>query len=920
VTVWDRDRPATTRPSSRAPASADYLTPGQTPAWAGSSREADAEALAGESAQRTPPSDRRREPLDAPAPAAEAEQGAQRLPPELRADLEPRFGVDLGDIRVRTEADVADRVGARAFALGRLVNFAPGAWSPRSQAGRDLIAHEVAHVVLDRDRAPAMASQKATGKPLFYQDVIDADNSSWGPRELAIRPIRRLCEVVDQEQTTEIDKAVKALDTVDLGLLPPYLPSLETASQLMARMVLLGAGSQVPRVQAWVSALPDVLRPTTVGHRRYYDAEAKYWHETVPALRQMIDWTSVKGSTASLDAYLTLIPLLLRQRDALPAAAVKEDAERLRAAGDPFPQFGMQRGPTLTVSRYYAHLAELSRQAFVDAMAAVQAMLDLATAELAAGRGTAVLDELDKRLERLHKLPMPEVADTRIDETVWEQVKGKPPGVEQLVQVDFFADQPGAARRRTVLEGYDVTMPFEQPLRLMSPDQLLKVRERQVAALRRIYGVETTGGKLTPEAEKNKAALAKIAAHHPDTPALRLHSDDDWRAFLLEKFRLHAASASAAEAFETVVDLLGVYLKAFTTHSPMNIADFGDNQLTQNFPRALTGQLVHDCGVYALRIAYMLSLIREDPKLKLQFRTVQLPVHIGLIITSDVAPIGAYLIHNDNVTHYEQAEVANLRAKWDVTDVQGQPRAAAAHTSKTDDEFYGELAADAFVPLTDVPFLVSEVPHLTGTAPAADKAALWAQYQKDLKHKLFSKTAEAPDSPLYQFHLRYLAMLEKSKRHYNQFVVPFWNHIAHPAWLSSRDALIRADAQRSSAKTAAEKANAASGFASAVKDYIEGKPGSAQLSLSEAFAATNAAYDNDVVNASEEITQEVQAHPEVVAPGASRASTNRLLEIFAPFVRPWWSREVQEHIDDLRNGQLTVPPYADDTQLIVPLD
>ena len=903
--MWDRARPGPARPSSPASASTDSLTPSQTPAWAGSSRETDADALAGR-AQHIRPSERR--PLDAPAAAAEEEQGAQRLPPDVRADLEPRFGVDLSDIRIRPEAEIADRVGAQAFARGRLINVAPGAWSPRSTPGRDLIAHEAAHVVLDRGRSPAMASQKATGKPLFYQDVIDADNSSWGLHELAIRPLRRLCEVVDQEQTSEIDKAVKGLDTIDIGLLPPYLPSLETASQLMARMVLLGASSQVPRVQAWVSLQPDPLRPATVGHRHYYDAEAKYWDETVPALRRMIDWTSVKGSTASLDGYLALIPLLLRQRDALPAEAVKEDAERLNAAGDPFPQFGMQAGPILTIFRYSAHLADLTRQSFADAMAAVQSMLDLATAELAAGHGTAVLDALADRLKLLRALPLSDLAGTQIDETVWEQVKGKRAGVEQLVQVDVFADQPGAEKRRTILQGYDETMPYERPWRPMDPAQLLDVRERQIAALRRIYGVEKTGGTLTAEAVENQAAIAKAAARHPDTTALRLHSDDDWRGFLLEKFRLHTASVSAAKAFESVVDLLRFYLKAFTTHSPMNIDDFGDNQLTQNFPRVLTGQLVHDCGVYALRIAYMLSLVREEPSLKLQFRAVQLPVHIGLVITSDVAPIGAYLIHNDNVTHYEAAEIADLRAKWDVTDVKGDPRPAATHTAKTDDEFYGELAADAFVPLTDVPYLVSQVPHLTGTAPAADKATLWAQYQKDLKHKLFSKTTEAPDSPLYQFHLRYLNMLEKSKRHYNQFVMPFWNNIGHPAWLASRDTLNRTQTSK-----------IASDFTTAVKDYTEGKPGSAQISLSDAFAATNAAY-GDILKASGEITQEIQAHPEVVAPGASRASTDRLLVIFDPFFAPWWSREVQQHISDLRSGLLTVPPYADDNQLIVPLD
>jgi hypothetical protein len=903
-------------PAGQPEVHADYAPGSGQPAWGRSPRETEAVRLAEQALSRVP-EPRPVEPLGVPAPSAEEDSGAVRLPDGIRDDLEPRFGVDLGDVRVQTDSEIAERTGAQAFARGRVVAFAPGAWSPGTAAGRQLLAHELAHVVLERGMPAAMASQRPPGKPLFYQDVLDADHASQGRYERAIRPVLDLCEVVDQERTAEIDQAVKALGQVDVSILPLDLPSAKTSGELMARMVLLGAAPLVPRLHAWLSALPGVIPANTPGRRHHYDYEVQYWAGALRALRTHVGWSSAGGAATSLDGYLAFIPVLVKVRDALPASEVKEDADRIAASGDPPPSFGMQSGPTISISRYQARLAELTGQAFADAMAAVQAMIDLATAGLESGQGTALLDATAARLGQLRALPVPPEADIQIDETVWEQVKGKRAGVERLVQIDAFRDQPGAAARRTVLTGYDVTMPYARPERSVTPQRLLDIRMEQVQALRRIYGAEQAAGQPTPEAVENQAALAKRAASLPSgTTALHLHSDDDWRAFLLEKFRLHAATSSPAAAFDSLVNLLGVYLRAFTTHSPMNIDDFGDNQLTQNFPRALTGQLVHDCGVYALRIAYMLSLVRTEPALRLDFRWVQLPVHIGLIITSSTAPIGAYLAHNDNVTRYEQDQLDVWRATWDVTGEKGQPRPAARHTKKTDDEFLGELAADALIPLTDVPYLISDVPRLTGAA-VADKAALWAAYQKNLKHKLFGKVTEDPDSPQYQFHLRYLDLLEQAKHHYNTFLVPFWNLVGHPAWLAARDALMKTDAQRSAATTAAGKQSADASFRAAVSTYLDGKPGTATMSLIEAFGKTRDAFQA-VLTAREQVTQDLQAHPEVAGPGISRASTARLLEVFNPFLAPWWSRDVEQHINDLRGGLLTQPPYAEDKQQLLP--
>jgi hypothetical protein len=64
--------------------------------------------------------------------------------------MEAAFGVDFGGVRVHadTEADTLNRsLNARAFTTGQDIYFRQGGYSPGSSSGRELIAHELVHVV-----------------------------------------------------------------------------------------------------------------------------------------------------------------------------------------------------------------------------------------------------------------------------------------------------------------------------------------------------------------------------------------------------------------------------------------------------------------------------------------------------------------------------------------------------------------------------------------------------------------------------------------------------------------------------------------------------------------------------------------------------------------------------------------------------
>ncbi|HEX3230519.1 MAG TPA: DUF4157 domain-containing protein, partial [Pyrinomonadaceae bacterium] len=78
---------------------------------------------------------------------------AHSLDPATRSFMEPRFGRDFSHVRVHTDAkasESAKAVGALAYTVGNDVVFAAGRYSPSTQDGRRLIAHELTHTLQQR--------------------------------------------------------------------------------------------------------------------------------------------------------------------------------------------------------------------------------------------------------------------------------------------------------------------------------------------------------------------------------------------------------------------------------------------------------------------------------------------------------------------------------------------------------------------------------------------------------------------------------------------------------------------------------------------------------------------------------------------------------------------------------------------------
>ena len=118
-----------------------------------------------------------------------AQKGSgEPLPESTRAFFEPRFGADFSQVRVHTgsrTADTAESINAKAFTVGENISFGKGQYTPESQTGRRLLAHELTHVVQQSggaftQRVP-LVSRQLIGEPMVQRDDEEFVDPNFAP-------------------------------------------------------------------------------------------------------------------------------------------------------------------------------------------------------------------------------------------------------------------------------------------------------------------------------------------------------------------------------------------------------------------------------------------------------------------------------------------------------------------------------------------------------------------------------------------------------------------------------------------------------------------------------------------------------------------------------------------------------------------
>jgi hypothetical protein len=100
------------------------------------------------------------------------------LSPAVRLDMERAYGVDFGNVRIHADSlarESSAAVSAEAYTIGQAIYFAAGRYQPHTSAGRELLAHELAHVVQNRHASAPVAARRGSLQVSAPHDVAEAE-------------------------------------------------------------------------------------------------------------------------------------------------------------------------------------------------------------------------------------------------------------------------------------------------------------------------------------------------------------------------------------------------------------------------------------------------------------------------------------------------------------------------------------------------------------------------------------------------------------------------------------------------------------------------------------------------------------------------------------------------------------------------
>ncbi|MCB0374396.1 MAG: DUF4157 domain-containing protein [Sinomicrobium sp.] len=115
--------------------------------------------------------------------------GGRPLSPAARAYFEPRFGVDFSRVRVHTDtraAKTSRSINARAFTVGRDIAFGAGEYSPGTDTGKKLLAHELTHVLQQHktsgsaDIVSKLSARKTIQRSTNKENIFDTFHNIYG--------------------------------------------------------------------------------------------------------------------------------------------------------------------------------------------------------------------------------------------------------------------------------------------------------------------------------------------------------------------------------------------------------------------------------------------------------------------------------------------------------------------------------------------------------------------------------------------------------------------------------------------------------------------------------------------------------------------------------------------------------------------
>ena len=765
---------------------------------------------------------------------------------------------------------------------------------------------------------------------VFFQDLLDAVKSNSQETDLLL--LKKLCVALDTKDSLGVHNSVLELIDKKLIIKHDYTLLYEMVElhhhEIYARMILMGMGDAFRIYREWhfgarfrgPSFIFPAVRPSNL-------------NVILPDWIQEI-WKSVingamKGNPSN---HFKSIKETLKNWNLILVGLVIEIS------------YAPKSRPYTTHQLIIPNYLRLVERIIWRIQTIFQSILELIHIDLAQGKKSNV-SQLKSLLIELHRNLMVKKEDVKILSAQIELnrrgeiqlIKMMPGDLFQMTSGGKYLDAPvlekHAKRREMVYTHYnengaDVDLPglrirlgdiFEQFWRQI--DFLLLIygqlseenpsvkRFEQKYRFRRITDRPlsktdegtTVSGEARFRIENNRRN--KILAAIPNKNR-HLQNDDDWVEYIFALYKFEISRKTARnDIWINIMHDLENYFGASTTRTKFNLRDIGTSYLAleKKFPRAITGQQLHDCGVYAVRLSYI--LLQAENRINTEKSTgdgiafkpnidfIVLPNHVGLIIRSD--DLTPYIIHNSSFNSFSADWLAAMKKRWKNFDREGNKRKTPS-INIDEEQFWAEIAAALFVSRVNVPYFMIKVPN-ADRRPATTKHRIWEAYKLVIcapdrkKGKQCGRLFNPHNNE--QINLLYLDVIEKELKLYNQYLVPIWNISWMGTWREYEKKLTLAF-------TAAKKkpTSGAKTFLDLKKKFID-----------EIESALSIVQDdlNGITNIKGEIDSKLFASKKVLYKGIKHTWAKRLSLLSGPLFE--WEKYKESINFDFTDSTSTIP-------------
>lgn len=112
---------------------------------------------------------------------AQKKENKTGMPDEVKSHMESSFNTDFSDVRIHAGSSKAPEVGALAYTQGSDIHFASGRFKPDTSPGKQLLGHELAHVVQQRE-GRVQPTTEVAGMPVNDNPALEKEADVMGAK------------------------------------------------------------------------------------------------------------------------------------------------------------------------------------------------------------------------------------------------------------------------------------------------------------------------------------------------------------------------------------------------------------------------------------------------------------------------------------------------------------------------------------------------------------------------------------------------------------------------------------------------------------------------------------------------------------------------------------------------------------------